>query len=306
MSRELLQQALVHLENACMPAPSFLAEIRAHLAAQAQAKPLEFLMDGARFKLNFNAIGNCTTFQNLAHELQGRWVALVGAENDKHMAAQPLHEQLREMGEAHAAQPAPAEPVALESVHLTRDTSGMCTVRVNGRVAIRDNGDIIDHMATLEWFAAQPAPVPKPVPVAWGAASADGKIYIVWHERTYACTIPLYTHPAAPVPVPLTQAATDVLAERKRQVEVEGWTPDHDDAHKAGGMAVAAACYAAWSLPSRPASETVAVLWPWTGWAQKWFKPKDTRRNLIRAAALLLAEIERLDRARIAASPEKP
>ncbi len=58
-----------------------------------------------------------------------------------------------------AAQPAPAEPVALESVHLTRDIKGMCTVRVNGRVAIQDNGDIIDHMATLEWFA-QPAPVP--------------------------------------------------------------------------------------------------------------------------------------------------
>lgn len=54
------------------------------------------------------------------------------------------------------AQPAPAEPVALESVHLTRDINGMCTVRVNGRVAIQDNGDIIDHMATLEWFA-QPA-----------------------------------------------------------------------------------------------------------------------------------------------------
>ena len=51
------------------------------------------------------------------------------------------------------------EPVALESVHLTRDTREMCVVRVNGRVAIRDNGDIIDHMATLEWFA-QPAPVP--------------------------------------------------------------------------------------------------------------------------------------------------
>lgn len=55
------------------------------------------------------------------------------------------------------AQPLRAEPVALESVHLTRDIKGMCTVRVNGRVAIQDNGDIIDHMATLEWFAAPPA-----------------------------------------------------------------------------------------------------------------------------------------------------
>lgn len=61
------------------------------------------------------------------------------------------------------------EPVALESVHLTRDTRGMCVVRVNGRVAIRDNGDIIDHMATLEWFAAPPAaPAPAaPVPDGW-------------------------------------------------------------------------------------------------------------------------------------------
>ena len=59
------------------------------------------------------------------------------------------------------------EPVALESVHLTRDTRGMCVVRVNGRIAIRDNGDIIDHMATLEWFAAPPAaPAPaQPVPL---------------------------------------------------------------------------------------------------------------------------------------------
>ena len=56
------------------------------------------------------------------------------------------------------------EPVALESVHLTRDTRGMCVVRVNGRVAIRDNGDIIDHMATLEWFAAPPAAPAPTVP----------------------------------------------------------------------------------------------------------------------------------------------
>jgi len=101
----------------------------------------------------------------------------------------------------------------------------------------------------------------------------------------------------APARVELTDAARDVLAERQRQVSVEGWTPEHDDEHRTGGMAVAAACYAAWSMPSRPASEVVAVMWPWTGWSHQWFKPKDTRHNLIRAGALLLAEIERLDRA---------
>lgn len=68
------------------------------------------------------------------------------------------------------------EPVALESVHLTRDTRGMCVVRVNGRLAIRDNGDIIDHMATLEWFAAPPAapaPVVPVVPLTEAAQDYD-------------------------------------------------------------------------------------------------------------------------------------
>src|SRR5690606_333611 len=38
-------------------------------------------------------------------------------------------------------------------------------------------------------------------------------------------------------------AARDVLAERRRQIEAEGWTPGHDDKH-AEGLACAAACYA--------------------------------------------------------------
>jgi len=68
------------------------------------------------------------------------------------------------------------EPVALESVHLTRDTRGMCVVRVNGRVAIRDNGDIIDHMATLEWFAAPPAAPAVPLTIDQEKAlSAEAK-----------------------------------------------------------------------------------------------------------------------------------
>lgn len=36
--------------------------------------------------------------------------------------------------------------------------------------------------------------------------------------------------------------------------------------------------------------------WP-TTWAEDWWKPKNPRRDLVRAAALLIAEIERLDRA---------
>lgn len=87
----------------------------------------------------------------------------------------------------------------------------------------------------------------------------------------------------------LSKAASDVLAERQGQIEREGWTPEHDDEHASGELADAAACYALSGDPKVPPPE-----WPW---ATEWWKPKDRRHDLVRAAALLLAEIERLDRA---------
>jgi hypothetical protein len=89
---------------------------------------------------------------------------------------------------------------------------------------------------------------------------------------------------------PQTQALLDVAAERRRQIEVEGWTPEHDDEHNAGELARAAACYAIFNTAPAP------TMWP-RQWDTSWWKPKDDRSNLVRAAALLLAEIERLDRA---------
>lgn len=88
----------------------------------------------------------------------------------------------------------------------------------------------------------------------------------------------------------LTPAARDVLAERERQQSVEGWTPEHDDQHIGGDLSAAAKCYAEAMGPLHPRPK----FWPW---ARKWWKPKDRCSNLVRAAALLLAEIERLDRA---------
>lgn len=93
----------------------------------------------------------------------------------------------------------------------------------------------------------------------------------------------------------MTLAARDVLRERRRQIEVEGWTPEHDDEHSDGGMAVAAACYATSNHPHIGGLKARSM-WGWTGWADRWFKPTTDRRNLVKAAALLLAEIERMDR----------
>ncbi|MEB5104407.1 hypothetical protein RXP90_03710 [Pseudomonas aeruginosa] len=100
------------------------------------------------------------------------------------------------------------------------------------------------------------------------------------------------------------RAWLDVQAERRRQVEAEGWTPEHDDEHSHGQMARAAACYAL-AGSSTPNDGTAALLvslaWPWD---QQWWKPTSARRDLVKACALALAEIERLDRAGISQSPQ--
>lgn len=100
-----------------------------------------------------------------------------------------------------------------------------------------------------------------------------------------------------------TFAALDVLAERRRQIEEEGFTPEHDDQHAASDMALAAACFAISGSKShgdRDLSDklfaAIQFVWP-RRWAMSWWKPKDSRRDLVRAGALALAAIERIDRA---------
>lgn len=89
----------------------------------------------------------------------------------------------------------------------------------------------------------------------------------------------------------------EVAAERERQKQALGWTAEHDDTHADGEILEAA----------------VAFVWGALGvdhdpvWKSD--RPDRTpRQKLIRAAALIVAEIERLDRASTApfASGEVP
>src|SRR5580693_728278 len=89
----------------------------------------------------------------------------------------------------------------------------------------------------------------------------------------------------------LSDAARDVLAERERQVSAEGWTPEHDDEHNDCEMVLAAIVYAE---SASGYQVTRSGTWPWHF---AWFKPTTPRRDLVKAAALIVAEIERLDRA---------
>lgn len=90
-----------------------------------------------------------------------------------------------------------------------------------------------------------------------------------------------------------------IAAERQRQIEQEGWTAEHDDKHNGGELAKAACCYAWASAQSdrlREASRGTPPVWP-PKWSGEWWKPKDRRSDLVRAGALIAAEIDRLDRA---------
>jgi hypothetical protein len=80
-----------------------------------------------------------------------------------------------------------------------------------------------------------------------------------------------------------------IAAERQRQIEAEGWTPEHDDQHTQGEMAQAAACYLIRTV--------IFPAWPWD---RQWWKPtpNDRIRELTKAGALVAAEIDRLERAR--------
>lgn len=110
----------------------------------------------------------------------------------------------------------------------------------------------------------------------------------------------------------VTDAVADVLAERQRQVTEEGWSPKCDDTHKNNEMAFAAACYAfhaaaaSWDMEDNGIpydSHPTPKNWPWE---PEWWKPKSARRDLVKAGALILAEIERLDRMATRGGISKP
>ncbi len=95
-----------------------------------------------------------------------------------------------------------------------------------------------------------------------------------------------------------TRATRDVIAERLRQQTEEGFDAAQDDKYREGELPSAAACYAEFASYSddtraRHAGRPITG-WPW---AADWWKPTSRRRDLVKAAALIIAEIERLDRA---------
>lgn len=91
-----------------------------------------------------------------------------------------------------------------------------------------------------------------------------------------------------------------IAAERKRQIEVEGWTAEHDDQQADRELSRAGGVYAL-SCGAMPELKRYLLecVWPW--WEHghpAWWKPSPDApiRQLVKAGALIAAEIDRLQR----------
>lgn len=126
---------------------------------------------------------------------------------------------------------------------------------------------------------------------AWGDENPDDADYYSWSERAMeAGWVDLADY---------SPGVIAILQERERQETKEGWTPEHDDEHTSQEIAVAAMGYLsavvypdeeAWTIDEqRPPGD-----WPW---GKSWWKPDTDRRMLVKAGALIAAEIDRMDRA---------
>ncbi len=96
----------------------------------------------------------------------------------------------------------------------------------------------------------------------------------------------------APVGMPTNKTTTQQLiaAARVRQVEVEGWTNDHDDRQGAEALELAAVSYRDAAGPdSAPHTQ-----WPWY---PQWWKPRSRQENLVRAGAIYQAAADTAERA---------
>lgn len=85
-----------------------------------------------------------------------------------------------------------------------------------------------------------------------------------------------------------TCGASLISQERMRQKRVEGWTAEHDAQWIDGELIKAAICYALAAVGKQ--SQAPSFYWPW---ATEWYKPHFDDSDLVRAGALIAAELDR-------------
>ena len=159
-------------------------------------------------------------------------------------------------------------------------------------------------------------------------ATQKGQYHRVGERRWEACVgRRIRALPLKDDEVGVMDGADRIRAERNRQVAEEGWTAEHDDEHRAGELALAAACYATpvplFAMHVHASGVTFSDPWPWEArWDGRPFdgnvlrtvperggtsaidySQEERLRALEKAGALIAAEIDRLLRARNTPAP---
>ena len=89
----------------------------------------------------------------------------------------------------------------------------------------------------------------------------------------------------------------ELMEERDRQVEEKKYTPELDDENNGQGqLARAAAAYASYAAAQSNCLLGPNVYRELCPWPFSLLKLDDRRKNLVKAGALIIAEIERIDR----------
>lgn len=86
-----------------------------------------------------------------------------------------------------------------------------------------------------------------------------------------------------------------IAAERERQMRLKGWTAQHDREHSKAELACAAICYAEEAAHQVCQGHSRGYFpggWPFEN--EAWQPSEDPIRNLVKAGALIAAEIDRL------------
>jgi hypothetical protein len=91
-----------------------------------------------------------------------------------------------------------------------------------------------------------------------------------------------------------------IAEERQRQITQEGWDEKNDDGHTCRELLYGAQSYiqsvlAPDSIPESKRRYILSMHWP-AQWNPSWFKPTTPIRDLVKAGALIAAEIDRLQR----------
>jgi hypothetical protein len=165
------------------------------------------------------------------------------------------------------------------------------------RTAAEDRADAMDSVA------GNCADCGEPARGTWG-----GDAFCAVHMRAALDAEDLHGPPVVPVVHPRRTGAERIAAERARQIDVKGWSSEHDDnEHDDDSLAMAAACYAAPDhlFVRRDVDDgfMFAYAWPWGLLDDKRphppsdATPAERIRLLEKAGALIAAEIDRLLRA---------